>query len=101
VFGAGSGPANPRGSLEQGHGWAEGHHYGTVVQQHLTIEKNDEASWRSSCVAWRMCRPIGDRPGGLGHAGTRRIPVVAGDADRLAVDLSEALGELIIRSRES
>jgi hypothetical protein len=45
----GSGPANPRGRLEQPNGKAEGHHYGTEVQQHLTIEKTEEASWRSSC----------------------------------------------------
>lgn len=48
------GSANPRGSLEQGHGngTVTTNHRGTVVQQHLTIEKTDEASWRSSCAAW-------------------------------------------------
>ena len=48
-------PKRRRGGLS----WsaAEGQHYGTVVQQHLRIEKSDEASWRSSCAAWRVAWP--------------------------------------------
>lgn len=73
----GSGRRCPRGRLEQPNGWAEGHHYGTEVQQHLTIEKNDEASWRSSCGAWRMCRPIGDRPAGPGMSDCMSISLIS------------------------